>query len=98
MAPTRGCPTYMLYCKRKGAGGDYCVTVRHGKLFLTLPNNNDPNQLWKKYESSEGGCALIHKATDKAVKYDGIGDQVAFVVLANFTCSLHQCLSFVYLL
>ncbi|XP_074272193.1 ricin B-like lectin EULS3 isoform X2 [Silene latifolia] len=76
-----GCPTYKLYCKRKGASDekDYCVTVRDDKLCLALPSNSDPAQLWQKFENRHSGFMLVNKATDKSVKYEGQGDELILV-------------------
>ncbi|XP_074272191.1 ricin B-like lectin EULS3 isoform X1 [Silene latifolia] len=83
MADDCGCPTsfYRLHCNRKGKDDekDYCVTIRDDKLCLAFPNDSDPDQLWHKDERGSCGFMLVHKATNKAVKYEGQGDQLILV-------------------
>ncbi|XP_074272192.1 ricin B-like lectin R40C1 isoform X2 [Silene latifolia] len=83
MADDCGCPTsfYRLHCNRKGKDDekDYCVTIRDDKLCLAFPNDSDPDQLWHKDERGSCGFMLVHKATNKAVKYEGQGDQLELV-------------------
>ncbi|KAH9624737.1 hypothetical protein KSS87_009005 [Heliosperma pusillum] len=69
---------YRFFCRRQGPNGDYCVTVRAGKLCLALPNNSDANQLWYK-ENCRCGFMLINKATNKATRHCGVGDQLYLV-------------------
>ncbi|KAK9667045.1 hypothetical protein RND81_14G228600 [Saponaria officinalis] len=68
-----------LYCRRPGADGDYCVTVRDGKLILTLADDDDIFQLWYKDFGEDDRYMLRNKATNKVVKYSGVGDQLELV-------------------
>nr|CAH59433.1 lectin-like protein 1 [Plantago major] len=82
MAGTNGsCESYRLYCKRQGqAGGNYCVTARQGKLYLTHPNGADCNQIWYKVGNDKVGVImLVHKATGMVVKHSTTGVQLQLV-------------------
>ncbi|KAL9231763.1 hypothetical protein vseg_006949 [Gypsophila vaccaria] len=79
-----GClPSYRIYCKRQGPGGNYCVAVRNGKLVLTLPNICDSSQVWRKEDSCNRSFMLVHRDTNKVVKFCGKGDQLYLVNKPN---------------
>ncbi|XP_074272401.1 ricin B-like lectin R40G2 isoform X2 [Silene latifolia] len=60
---------FRLVCRKQGPGGDYCVTVRGDKLFLALPDDSDPYQLWSKENDGSYGFMLINKATNKVISH-----------------------------